>query len=169
MNGSVYMKRLLLLRHAKSSWDQPDLPDFDRPLNKRGKRDAPLMASRLRERGEKPELILSSPAERAIKTARVVAEELGIMKKKVVANNEIYLASADELLIILRGLDESYNRVLLCGHNPGITNLCNFLADLKIDNIPTCGVVCLDMIIDSWSGLGQASGTLVYFDYPKKN
>jgi phosphohistidine phosphatase len=76
------MKRLMLMRHAKSSWDQPDLPDFDRPLNKRGKRDAPLMARRLCELGEKPDLILSSPAERAIRTAMVVAEELGIPKKE---------------------------------------------------------------------------------------
>ena len=163
------MKRLVLMRHAKSSWDQPDLSDYDRPLNKRGKRDAPLMASRLRELGEKPDLILSSPAERAIRTATVVAEEFGIAKKKIVENNDIYLASSDELLEILRGLDDSHNRVLLCGHNPGMTKLCNFLADLNIDNIPTCGVACLELAIDFWAELEQASGTLVYFNYPKKH
>jgi len=163
------MKRLVLMRHAKSSWDQPDLPDFDRPLNKRGKRDAPLMASRLRELGKKPDLILTSPAVRAISTAIVVAEEFGIPKKKIVENNNIYLASADELLEILRGLDDSRNRVLLCGHNPGMTKLCNLLADLNIDNIPTCGVACLEMAIDSWAELKQASATLVYLEYPKKH
>jgi phosphohistidine phosphatase len=163
------MKRLMLMRHAKSSWDQPDLPDFDRPLNKRGKRDAPLMARRLCELGEKPDLILSSPAERAIRTAMVVAEELGIPKKKIVENDDIYLADVELLLEILRGLDDSHKRVLLCGHNPGMTNLCNYLADMNIENIPTCAVVCLKIAIASWSELGQASGTLVYFEYPKKN
>jgi phosphohistidine phosphatase len=167
MNEMGQMKRLVLMRHAKSSWVQTDLPDFDRPLNSRGKHDAPLMAKRLRELLEKPDLILTSPAERAVKTVRAIAAEVGFNKKDIVKNSDIYLADSVELLKVLQGIDDSIARVLLCGHNPGLTNLCNFLANVQIENIPTCGVVCLSLAADSWADLKQGCGTLVYFDYPK--
>ena len=163
------MKRLILMRHAKSSWDQPDLADFDRPLNKRGKRDAPLMARRLRDLPEKPDLILTSPAERALSTARIVADEIGFPKKKIVRRKDIYLAASGELLGVLQTIDNPLSRVLLCGHNPGLTNLGNYLANLHIVNIPTCGVVCLELAVDSWADLAQGCGTLVYFDFPKRH
>jgi phosphohistidine phosphatase len=169
MNGPHPMKRLILMRHAKSSWDHPDLADFDRPLNKRGKRDAPLMGKRLREMREKPDLILSSPAARAVSTVEKIAEKIGFPKKKIVLNKGIYQAGMDELLRILKSIDNFHADVLVCGHNPGLTDLCNFLSDSPIDNIPTCGLVCQEFAIDSWIYLERGSGTLVYFDYPKRH
>jgi phosphohistidine phosphatase len=163
------MKRLILMRHGKSSWDDPDLPDFQRPLNKRGKRDAPMMARRLQDRLERPDLILTSSAERAISTARIVADEISFPKKKIVQGKGLYLAASGELLDVLQTINNSINRVILCGHNPGLTNLGNYLANLNIDNIPTCGVVCLDLAVESWANLSQGCGVLIYFDFPKRH
>ncbi len=162
------MKRLILIRHAKSSWDEPEQADYDRPLAKRGKNDAPQMGKRLKILGTKTDLIISSPAKRAIDTIRIVAEEIGYPKKRIKENREFYEAGMNDLLDVLHRVDNVHNDVMLCGHNPGLTDLSNFLADCRIDNIPTCGIVCMDFAVDSWSDLTRGSGRLVFFDYPKK-
>lgn len=169
MNRPRSMKRLILMRHAKSSWDHPGLADFDRPLNKRGKRDAPLMGKLLRELHEKPDLIISSPAERAIDTVKIIAEKIGFPEKDIIQNRDIYEAGMNEILRVLESIDNIHADVLVCGHNPGLTDLCNFLSDRPIGNIPTCGIVCLEFAVDSWTDLKQESGMLVYFDYPKRH
>jgi phosphohistidine phosphatase len=162
------MKRLTLVRHAKSSWKDPELTDFDRPLNKRGKQDAPLMGERLAALEQRPELLVSSPAKRASKTARLIARELKIPDEQLIFKPEIYEAEPDALLEVVRGLDDRWEHVLLVGHNPGLTDLGNLLADCGIENIPTCGVLCLDFDAEGWQSLGPKSGILVFYDYPKK-
>lgn len=163
------MKRLYLVRHAKSSWDDPDLADFERPLNKRGKRDAPFMAQRIAELGARPDIIISSPAKRAILTARAFADALEYPHNNIVQDKAVYLADVSGLLQIIRSIDDSNEQAMIFGHNPGFTSLANFLGKRSIDNIPTCGVYCLDFDDLSWSKVGRNKGTVRFFDYPKKH
>ncbi|HNU42759.1 MAG TPA: histidine phosphatase family protein, partial [Cyclobacteriaceae bacterium] len=139
------MKKLYLIRHAKSSWDHPDLRDFDRPLNKRGQKDAPRMGKRLKEKRITPDVMLSSPAERALATCQAIARVLGFDNAKIKTNQKLYHASEDGILDVIRNLKDSPRDseevVLLFGHNPGLTEFANVLLNQTIDNIPTCGVV----------------------------
>jgi len=162
------MKTLILIRHAKSSWENRSLSDFERPINDRGKRDAPFMAGVLKKKNLKSELILSSPAKRALTTAKIFAEELEITKKEIAINKHIYEADRKTLLKILLGNDDSVNNVMLFGHNPGLTYLSNYLCDFELDNIPTCGIICMQLDYDSWRFLGNKSCSFIFFEYPKK-
>jgi phosphohistidine phosphatase len=162
------MKRITLLRHAKSSWDNPSIDDFDRPLNNRGEKDAPVMGQRLLARNVRPSLILSSRANRAITTARVIAGAIGYPLEFIQTERELYLASPDTILDIVVGNGERFNDVMIAGHNPGLTELANMISDARIDNIPTCGVFAVDANISDWSELRKKPGKLAWFDYPKK-
>lgn len=161
-------RTLYLVRHAKSSWKDTSLDDAERPLNKRGKRDAPDMGKRLARAGVRPDLITSSPAVRALTTAQKIAEELGIKKSRIDINEDIYTFNAEGLLEVLKGLDDKLKTVMLVGHNPATTILLNELAGEDIDNVPTCGVAQLEMNTDSWAQVKSGSAELVSFDYPKK-
>ncbi len=162
------MLRLLLLRHAKSQWGGPDLADFDRPLDERGERDAPEMGRRLAEAGLVPVRVLCSPAVRAETTARLVLEQME-NRPELVLEKGIYDASPARLLDILTAQPDAVTPLMLVGHNPGLTELANRLGrDLSIDNIPTCGVVCLDFDIDHWRRLTPYLGSLVLFDRPPR-
>ena len=134
------MKTLYLIRHAKSSWKLSNLSDFDRPLKKRGISDAPLMGSVLKQKGVKPDLMVSSPANRAISTAKLVAKELGYPQMEIEQNKGIYHAYITDLLKIVQSIDDKHNTVCLFGHNPGFTDLANFLTGTTIFNVPTSGV-----------------------------
>lgn len=160
------MKTLYLVRHAKSSWNDPDLSDFDRPLNKRGEGDAPEMGRRLKEKAILPDLLLSSPANRAITTARTIADEIGYDQGKIATDEAIYHAGAATLLDIIRKQANRYNSLMLFGHNPGFTDLANQLAEEYLDNISTCGILALKFTIDSWKTLEE--GEVIFYDYPKK-
>lgn len=162
------MKTLFLLRHAKSSWDDPDLKDFERPLNKRGQQDIPLMAARFRERYGKLDCMVCSPALRAKTTALNMAREIGFPEQDVVSNPELYFAGTGMFLKAAGQFDERCSRAMLVGHNPAITEFANALANAGIDNIPTCGLVEISLPIASWSEVSLGSGTLVEFDFPKK-
>ncbi len=162
------MKTLTLLRHAKSSWDHPELADIDRPLNKRGKRDAPIMGERLARAGISPELILTSPARRARKTASRVARALGYPADRIVVDPRIYAAAPAELMALIRGLDDRWSDVMLVGHNPTLTELANELTAADIDNVPTAGVVRIRFPVPSWSDIRPGAGELTLFDYPKR-
>lgn len=162
------MKRLVLLRHAKSSWKDASLADFDRPLNKRGKQDAPMMGQRLAGRGLAPDSIVSSPARRARHTARSVAEALDYPEDEIVFEAAIYEAGVADLLQVARHLDDSDDEVVLVGHNPGFTDLCNLLSGETIDNLPTCAAACIVFDLPSWGQIGPQTGELVFFDYPKR-
>lgn len=161
------MKHLLLMRHAKSRWDVPGQSDFDRSLNERGKKDAPEMAHRIHKHNFKPELIVSSPAKRTQKTAKLVAEVLHYPEKKIELETSIYDADISDLLHVIRTLDDSYNRVMMIGHNPGFTGLIGILTDSLVENLPTAGVALLRFDIQSWQQVTQHSGKLDWFDFPK--
>ncbi|MDN3588900.1 histidine phosphatase family protein [Pedobacter aquatilis] len=158
-------KQLLLVRHGKSDWGNLGLKDFDRPLNKRGKENAPEMAERLINRGFKFDLIVSSPAKRAKSTAKFFAEAYQV--EEIQYEESIYEASSSTLLKVVNNLDDSANTVLMLGHNPGFTDLANELSDADIYNIPTAGMVLISFPFDSWQMVSKGTGDLVFFDYPK--
>lgn len=163
------MRTLTIIRHAKSSWKDVELADFDRPLNKRGKGDAPLAGQRLREQNITLDLIITSPAKRALTTAKVIAEEIGYSKKNLVADRHVYMADVEDLIQMLRAVDNSYKHVAIVGHNPDLTDLANELTGEAIDNVPTCGVVHAKLDIKSWQDLDEGTAELILFDYPKKH
>lgn len=163
------MKNLIVIRHAKSSWDEPGLTDFERPLNKRGKRDAPFMGNVLKFRGLIPDLVITSTAKRARKTAQLIVEALGCGEEVIEPRDSIYLAEAADLLDLIRGLDDKPERVFLVGHNPTLTELVNLLAGESIDNIPTCGVASLEFALDSWAHVMEGAARMAFFDYPKRH
>jgi len=161
------MKTLFLIRHAKSSWDDTALPDKDRPLNDRGRRDAPKMGDRLARRDVKPDLILSSPAVRALETAEIIAKKLDYRRKNIVVDDRLYAVTADDLLDVVHKLGDELERVMLFGHNPELTELAHRLSS-KITNMPTCAVAEFTFDAKSWSSIGKAKPAKVALDYPKK-
>jgi phosphohistidine phosphatase len=164
------MKRLTLLRHAKSDWSLPGQNDWDRPLNKRGQRDAPDMARRLRARRLKPDLILTSPAVRALTTATVMARELKVPAAHVIQDERLYLASPADLIAVIRELGGESKHLMVFGHNPGMNECANRLsAGDHIDNLPTCGMFTARFDIRSWADLDWNSGQEAEFDYPKNH
>lgn len=162
------MKRFVLFRHAKSSWEKRGLADHDRPLASRGRRDAPRMGERLARRGVEPNLLLASSAKRARETADLLAgplEHRGLARR---TDPDIYLASPGELLEILEAVDDDVDELVLVGHNPGLTQLANMLLpELKLRNLPTAGAVAIDADTSSWRELDAAALTLRFYDYPK--
>jgi len=163
------MLKLSLLRHAKSSWDNPDLDDFDRPLASRGLRDAPEMGKRLAGRGIRPALIVTSPAKRALQTARLISHEIGVPARKLLQDDRIYMASVPALIAVIRGLDDAIGQVLLVGHNPGFTDLVNRISDGEIDNLPTCGYAEIEFDHTRWKDTGRRDGRLAHFNFPKNS
>jgi phosphohistidine phosphatase len=165
-----YMKYLYLVRHAKSSWDFLELADFDRPLNKRGKNNAPEMGLRLAARGLKLDAIVSSPANRAITTAKVIADELDFPQQNIQEKDAVYLATSAELVQLIYSFPDAHKSIMLVGHNPGFTDLANFLKepDYYIGNVPTCGVVAIEFTVNHWAKIKKHCGRMLFFDYPKK-
>lgn len=165
-----YMKYLYLVRHAKSSWDYPELSDFERPLNKRGKRNAPEMGLRLASRNLKLDAIVSSPANRALTTAKTIADQLEFAQDKIIEDKSVYHASSRSILSTINRFLDQWKTVMLVGHNPGFTDLANYLKqpDYYISNVPTCGVVAIEFATNQWGDISKHSGRLLFFDYPKK-
>lgn len=163
------MKQLIVVRHAKSSWKDPTQADFDRSLNARGHRVAPRMAQTLAHKIATPLLILSSPAMRARQTACYIALALNYEEQRIRYEHALYGADLEQFLQLMHGLDDRLQQLLLVGHNPGITNLVNYLCQSDIDNIPTCGICLITLNIKKWAMLGQGQGELLEFDYPKKS
>jgi phosphohistidine phosphatase len=162
------MKRLTLVRHSKSDWSLPGQQDWDRALNKRGQRDAPEMARRLRARKLKPDAILSSPAVRALATATIMARELKAAPSIVRQDERLYLAGPSDMLTVIRELGGDARHLMVFGHNPGITEFANRLsAGDRIDNMPTSAVFTATFAIADWSELDWGSGQDAQFDYPK--
>lgn len=161
------MRLLTIVRHAKSSWDYDELSDFERPLNERGRRDAPLMARRVLKLPPRPDALVSSPATRALTTARLFAEEMGIATQDVAVNARIYDASPDTLLKVVRGLDDGARHVALFGHNPGVSELSHLLATCSFDELPTCAAARFELAVKSWSDVGPGAGKLVHYMFPK--
>ena len=161
------MKTLTLVRHAKSSWKDASLGDRKRPLNKRGKRDAPVMGRRIAAHGIRPSLIISSPAKRAWTTAQIIARELGYPLEFLQREEQLYLASLDDFLDVLVAQDEGFNSVMVVGHNPGMTDFANFLSPGLTHNLPTAGVVSVEIDQEHWKLYDRPQTRLLVHDYPK--
>ncbi|QOI97438.1 MAG: histidine phosphatase family protein [Flammeovirgaceae bacterium] len=161
------MKTLYIVRHAKSSWDDPLQNDFDRPLNDRGKRDAPRMGKRLKERSINPGLLLSSPAKRALATAKRIGREIGYDEEKIKTDKRLYHADSETILDITQNLNNKYDAVMLFGHNPGLTDFVNEVMHANLDNLPTCGVVAARFLTDTWKDIETGNSELLFIDFPK--
>ena len=166
--GMCGMKTLFLIRHAKSSWGDTALPDKDRPLDDRGKRDAPKMGKRLAKRDVKPDLILSSPAMRALTTAEIIAKKLDYKLKDIVVDDRLYASEVDDLLNVIHKLGDKLERVMLFGHNPELSEFAHRLSS-EITHMPTCAVAEFTFNAKSWSNIGKAKLAKVALDYPKKS
>ena len=160
------MKKLFIIRHAKSSWKDVTLDDFDRPLNKRGKRDAPFMAKLLKDKGITSDLILSSPANRAKTTANIIAKELEIENKLLFKEN-IYESSLSTLINCIKKADNNNHIIFIIGHNPSLNALAYEFVDFD-ENIPTTGIVEIEFSIDNWKDISEYNSKLISFEYPKK-
>ncbi len=161
------MKQLTLLRHAKSSWAQNGLSDHDRPLNQRGRHDVPVMGRRLTDHGVRPSLIITSPAKRARQTVKLLAQEIGYPIEFLQTEKPLYLADPATILEVIGLQDDTFSDIIVCAHNPGITDLAGQLSGLSIDNLPTCGIVVVKAETDSWSSIATAPRELITCDYPK--
>ena len=162
------MKNLFLTRHAKSSWNNPGLADIDRPLNERGKKAAPFMGKLIVDKGEKPELLISSPAYRALSTAKAFGEVMGLVENDIIIDRTIYGAGTQQLLDLVQIQDDLHKSIMLFGHNPTFTSFVNMLTGSNIMNVVTCGVVRINFEYSSWIDIDFGSGRLVYYEYPKK-
>lgn len=160
------MKKLYLMRHAKSDWSNSRLDDFDRPLNKRGKANAPFMANILRKKNVKPDLIISSPAYRAKKTAQIVAKEI-FYKSDILYDEHLYESSLQIILEVINFLEDNIESLFLVGHNPSLNVLAFYLVGFN-ENIPTSGILEIDFDCDSWREINKRNAKLSSFDYPKK-
>lgn len=158
---------MCLVRHAKSSWDNPAWSDFERPLNNRGERDAPRMAKRLKEKHLTFDLILSSPAQRALSTALRFAHILETPAAILKTEASLYHASPDTILFVIRQLKDTASTVMMVTHNPGITDFVNACLHERIMNIPTCGVIAFTLPIEHWSEAAWGKGHKLFYDYPK--
>jgi phosphohistidine phosphatase len=162
------MRTLYLVRHAKSSWDSPGLRDFDRPLNERGLNDAPKMAKTLLKMGLKPDLIVSSPAKRALTTAQFFAKTFELADAAFVQEPRIYEAFSTDILQIISKLPNEAKVVMLFGHNPTFTDVANRFTDDFIDNVPTCGIVRIESKADTWDALYEGNGRVTACFFPKE-
>lgn len=162
------MKHLTLIRHAKSDWSDAALSDFDRPLNERGKKAAPKMGKRMVMRGDIPDILLSSPAKRARKTTRLIAQELEIPKSEIVYHPEIFEAKTKTLIGLISSLSD-HEHVALTGHNPGLSELAGWLCSESPDWLPTCAVLTIALDIDRWGKIKKGCGHILNYDFPKKS
>lgn len=161
------MKTLLLIRHAKSSWDDLSLPDFERPLNDRGKQDAPKMADKLYNRGIRIDTFISSPAKRAKKTAKLFAEKFQVKKNDIIFVPALYEASEHTFYNVITNLSVNTDCLAVFSHNPGITEFANRLTSNRIDNMPTCSIFAVKADIRNWKELKLAENEFYFFDFPK--
>ena len=161
------MKALLLIRHAKSDWSAPSLGDFDRPLNERGKRDAPMMAQRLLEKKIKVDAFIASPAKRAKRTASIFAKEYKRGKDEIIFKEELYGAPLNVFYDVIVTVKDKFDSIAIFSHNPGITDFANSLTDTRIDNIPTCGIFAIKIKAKHWSDFKEAQKEFWFSDYPK--
>ena len=161
------MKTLLVIRHAKSSWDVATISDFERSLNERGKRDVPVMAQRLLEKKIAIDAFVSSPAKRAKKTAELFCNAYNKNKEDIILISTLYHSTPEIFFDVVEMLDENYKTVAIFSHNPGITEFVNELADdVIINNMPTCSIFAIQINITKWKDFSKAKKELLFFDYP---
>ncbi len=163
------MKKLILIRHGKSEWNGETLPDFERPLNKRGKRDCPVMAQRMVEANIMPERWISSTAKRARETVEIMNKVFALDEKRITWSDRLYLASPAEIAEVIAREGGEASTLFLTGHNPGISELAAAISGVRLDNIPTCGIFGVQAEIENWSEINTKRFTFDFFDYPKKS
>jgi phosphohistidine phosphatase len=163
-------RKLLLVRHAKSDWANPEEKDYNRPLNARGLRDAPVMGGRLKTRSMVPDLIIASTANRAAATARLMAQAMGYEENRIQWEDKLYHAppSVFKTIIETSGIGTDIVTLMIVAHNPGITEFANQITEkFSIDNMPTCSMVAVEAEAPDWESFIQATPGLLFFDYPK--
>ena len=165
--GGDGIKQLLLIRHAKSSWDDISISDFDRPLSNRGKSDAPVMAHRLLDKKVAIDVFITSPAKRAKKTTTIFANEYKAGKDEIILRPELYGAAEDVFYEVISTTNDELNSIAIFSHNPGITGFANLLTNTRIDNIPTCGIFAVKIECKHWTDFKEAKKEFWFFDYPK--
>lgn len=163
------MKRLFIIRHGKSAWDYESAGDIDRPLKIRGMEDGLRMAKRIKEMRLIPELIVSSNANRALHTASIFQRVLELPKDHFLLEPDLYLADVDEILNVIFGLEEEFSSIMLFGHNPGFTEVTNYLSRLNLMNMPTTGMAILEFDTDKWTEIARDKLKYEYFDFPRKS
>ncbi|PSL06213.1 SixA phosphatase family protein [Cecembia rubra] len=161
------MKKLVLIRHAKSSWDDPFLNDHERPLAERGYRDAPRMAQRLKKKDIYPDAIISSDAVRAKSTALIFAENLHFPKEKVKFNESLYMASSNTILNEIKKTKNNIKILFVFGHNPGFNEFIEKMGE-DIDNLPTTGLFGFKFEVADWEEISKKNAKFWFFDYPKR-
>ena len=161
------MKELILIRHAKSSWSNPFLEDFERPLNKRGSKNAPFMAKVLKQKEVNPDLIISSPSKRTKDTLDFFIKEFDY-KGEIIFEESIYEAPYINILKVIKNIDDKHKTIFLFGHNPGFNDLTDFLLGRFEDNIPTCGVLKINFDTNYWKNISKDNSKLIFFNFPKK-
>ena len=162
------MKSVLLVRHAKSSWDDPGQSDFDRPLNERGKQDAPNMAKRLLDKSITIDAFISSPAKRAKKTASLFAEQYKYDKENIILLPQLYHAGPANFFQVIAQAPDTANTIAVFSHNPGITEFVNMLTnEIRVDDMPTCAVFGVQLSVPNWAAFKDAPKKFWFFDYPK--
>lgn len=162
------MKTLFLIRHAKSSWEEEGLPDFDRPLNERGKKDVPGMAEKLLKHSLPPQLIITSTAKRARKTAQLFAKEWGFAEEQLLGKPDLYLCGPLTFEDLIAQAPDKADRLAVVAHNPGITEYANLLCEkVRIDNMPTCSIFAVSADCTTWKDFAHAKKTFLFFEHPK--
>lgn len=163
------MKKLFIIRHAKSSWLTSTVNDFDRPLNERGHNDAPLMAKKLFQHTNIIDAFVSSPAKRAFTTAFYFANEYNVAEKEIIQAGELYHATSNVFYKAIAQFASNWQTVAIFSHNPGITDFVNSLTNTNIDNMPTCGIFAITAKTNDWKNFKDAEKEFIFFDYPKAN
>ena len=161
------MKKIYLVRHAKSSWETSGINDHERPLNERGISDAPLMAKKIMDEYEIPQLLIASSAKRAHQTALIFAEQFGKSKESVMVEKNLYHADIEELLSCINGVDNEVDHICIFAHNPGITYFANIVCEANIHDVPTCGILIMESDIPTWQGIEASDIKLNAFIFPK--
>ncbi|WP_407524668.1 histidine phosphatase family protein [Lacibacter sp. MH-610] len=161
------MKKLLIIRHAKSSWANSNESDFERPLNDRGRMNAPEMAERLVKRKVLPDVIISSAAKRTVETSLLMMKQLGLQQQQLIKKQELYLATPETILETILSLDDAWQTAAIIAHNPGVTDFVNSICEVKVDDMPTCAVYAVQIKTDSWKNFSTAAKEFLFFEYPK--
>lgn len=161
------MKHLFLVRHAKSDWGNPGLTDFERPLNERGNRDKKTMGKRLRNKSIEISSFISSSAKRTNQTSMALAKEIEFNTQDIQFFEELYHSSPSVMLSFINKTKNEHNNLMLVGHNPGISMLCDYLCNYSVD-FPTLGIAKITFQTEDWMEVSTQTGTLEWFDFPKK-
>jgi len=159
------LKTLIIIRHSKSSWKDHSLSDFDRPLNKRGIKDAKKMSFELSEKIKKVDLLLSSSSKRTTQTSNYFLDSINVRSN--IFSENLYHSSSDLIFDYVLKINNKYNKAIIVGHNPGLTNIINKLTNLKLDNLPTSGIVIIVFDVDNWKKINYKSGLVEWIKFPK--